>query len=60
MPTETPERLTTPIRAFCQKLNHNVAPVYVPITAEPDAQKNECFFNVRRKVERDGGEIVHG
>jgi hypothetical protein len=57
--TALPKEITAPILDFCQKLTGGI-PFYVDVRPEPDAEFNECYAAVDRKVLRAGGESVHG
>lgn len=56
----SPRAITPAILEFCTWLNPEAQPVWVPVLPDPDAQPRECFFNVRARVERDGGELLNG
>lgn len=56
----TPPRISPAILRFCEELNPSERPEYLPVRPEPHADLDECFFNVRTKVERDGGQIEFG
>lgn len=43
-----------------EKLALDRAALYVPVEPEPSATVDNCFLNVRRKIQRHGGDIVHG
>lgn len=58
--TKTPKAVTEQIRSFCREISPNAQPVLIAIKAEDDCQVNECFHNVRRKVDRFGGRIQFG
>ncbi|OZQ77433.1 hypothetical protein [Paenibacillus odorifer] len=42
------------------KINSGYEPVFIPIVTESFATINECFSNVQKKVDLDGGSIVYG
>jgi hypothetical protein len=44
---------------FCIEIGSD-APVVVPVSAFEGSRSGWCFDNVRRKIELDGGEAVHG
>ncbi len=48
------------VDALCSKIVPNTVPIRVPVSPDRKAQLNECFFNVRKKMEREGGNILHG
>lgn len=43
-----------------RKIGAQSNPIAVPIVPESDSVVNSCFYNVRRKVARDGGKSVYG
>jgi hypothetical protein len=45
---------------LCNKIVPRSLPVRIPVKPDASARVNECFFNVRNKIARDGGEIQHG
>lgn len=55
----TPPTIDESTASFCKELSDN-APVYLDIEKEPYALIDECFPNVQRKIENDGGDIVYG
>lgn len=56
----TPLRITPEIKKLCSKICGTRQPVYVPVKPEAGGEYNECFRNVKSKVERDGGNIQFG
>ena len=48
------------VLAFCGSINPGTMPVYMNIRPEPGCDPRECFPNVQRKVEREGGRIQYG
>jgi len=56
----TPKRITPEISAFCEEIAPGEHPVYVFVQPEGDCSIRDCFWNVRRKIERDGGNTQHG
>lgn len=59
MPTTTPQRIDKTVIDFCRGINAR-QPEYVPVLPEQDAKTGECFHNVLRQVERNGGAIEYG
>lgn len=45
---------------MCRSIVFNSTPVFVDVIQETDAQINECFPNIVRKIDRDGGAIEYG
>lgn len=58
--TSIPAVLTPVIRGLCEEVSPGSEPEFLDVRPEPDAIEGECFHNVNRKVERDGGAIVYG
>jgi hypothetical protein len=58
--TTTPPKITRAIGRLCTKVNITEKPYYVTVRPGPNCQKNECFWNVKRKVEQSGGKMQHG
>src|ERR1700761_6973034 len=48
------------IPVLLQRIDAKAKPVTVPIIPEADAAINSCFYNVKRKVSKDGGEACYG
>jgi hypothetical protein len=42
---------------LCRGLSRGARPVFIPITPTPDAEPNDCFPTVRRKVSAEDGSI---
>ena len=55
-----PKSVTDQIREICRQIDETQEPYFVPVRPEPDSQIEECFFNVKTKVEKDGGRIQFG
>lgn len=56
----TPATLTEMIAGLCHDLNPDSPPLWVKVIPENWALQNECFPNVQKKVELDGGSYVNG
>lgn len=56
----TPEEISTPIRALCRDLSPNNRPTWVAVKPDPNAIVSECFINAAARVARDGGSLVFG
>ena len=56
----TPAVMTEMIRSLCSDLNPNVSPLWVSVVPESWAMQNECFPNVRHKIDLDGGTYLNG
>jgi len=55
-----PDKVTPPIKRLINRIAPGGQPQYVKVLIEPDAEINECFANLERKIERDGGRIQFG
>ena len=51
----TPQ-LTPKVLELCSRLNPSAQPVFTRITPESDAQPNDCFHSVQRKLTAEGRE----
>ena len=56
----TPSSVTAEIQDLCQSLNASSHPDFIPITLEPGCEPTNCFWNVRSKVHKEGGQIQFG
>lgn len=55
----TPNEITDEVAAFCRSISKH-EPVFLDIQPWQAAKQQECFTNVKAKVEVDGGERVFG
>ena len=60
MITRTPIRITEQILRLCNEIDKSQKPYRVPVKPESWAETKECFYNVKAKVEKDGGKIQFG
>ncbi len=60
MLSSTPREITLQIIRLCKVLASNPTPIFVTVIPERNAILGECFDNVHRKVEVEGGRIQHG
>lgn len=60
MSTDTPQVIDQLVSSFCKDVVKDTSPLYVPVKAEEYALANECFHNVAKKVELDGGRVQYG
>jgi len=56
----TPPEMSPMLSELCHDLNPDMAPLWVNVVPESWALQNECFPNVRKKVEIDRGSFVNG
>ncbi|NWL87816.1 hypothetical protein DMN77_09400 [Paenibacillus sp. 79R4] len=48
------------VQRLLKKINSKYEPIYIPVVAESYALPNECYPNVEKKVELDGGSRIFG
>jgi len=58
--TGTPSEISEKILELCRGITPGTRPLYLDITPEPWCKPADCFENIRRKIERDGGTIQCG
>ena len=58
--TKTPIKITKQIIALCNEIDKSQKPYRVPVKPQSWVESKECFFNVKTKVEKDGGQIQFG
>lgn len=59
-PAESTRRAKLLLPRLLQLINAKGVPIAVPILPEPDAVLGSCFYNVQRKVNREGGKSCYG
>ena len=57
---KVPYQISNGILKFCNSINPSSKPTYVQMAPIPGAIQNECFGNVDKKIERSGGNKIHG
>lgn len=60
MQTRTPLDINEKICALCTRITREFEPVYVPVNPLGGGTTNECFYNVRRQVKKNGGVPIYG
>jgi hypothetical protein len=45
---------------LCREINPNQEAIFIPVVPDSNFPVNECFFNVRSKVEKEGGQLQYG
>jgi len=60
MQLTTPKEIGDSLMRLRSKIGVETQPVFVPVRDTDGHQPGDCFFNVRRKISRDGGGIQHG
>ncbi len=60
MPLTTPKNLSADVLKFCNSLGSVHSPTFVKVLPNPNAQVNECFFNVKSAVHEIGGKQIFG
>jgi len=58
--TRVPIEITKQIITLCKEIDKSQKPGHVPVKPESWVESKECFFNVKTKVEKDGGQIQFG
>ena len=58
--TRRPRSVTDAVAALCAEVSPGHEPSFIEVRPEADALPGECFHNVGRKIERDGGVLVYG
>jgi hypothetical protein len=58
--TRPPQEITEDVQSFARQLSPDRQTCFVPIDTAAWAESNECFAAVEKKIEQDGGEMVHG
>ena len=56
----TPTSITKSIHEFSQKINRLSEPVWVDVKPSNGAVEQQCYYNVRDAVSRDGGSVEFG
>lgn len=56
----TPERITKEIIKLCKEINSNEEPLYIRVNSEEWCENNDCFINVKRKIDISRGRQVNG
>ena len=56
----TPSRISYSILELCKEISPLERPEYLQVVPVENAQINECFGNVEKKIAYKGGEKVHG
>jgi hypothetical protein len=56
----TPIEITKQIVTLCKEIDKSQTPYHVPVKPESWVESKECFFNVKTKVEKDGGHPQFG
>jgi len=57
--THIPSDRNRKLLQFCSEINKN-KPFYIGIDPQECSQANECFFNVKTHIEKNGGSLVCG
>lgn len=56
----TPPAITPFIRQFATEVRSRAEPIYLRVRPGADAQPLDCFYNVKREVDRSGGRMQFG
>ena len=57
---QTPKSVTSEMHSLAAECGADTGPLFIQITPDPDAQVDECHWNTKRRIEREGGEAVYG
>jgi len=57
---KVPDKVTSAVKRLTNRIAPGQQPQYVKVLIESDAEINECFVNLERKIKRDGGKIQLG
>lgn len=60
MRTKVPDRISAPIRRLANRISDGTKPLYIPSRPDAKAIELDCFENVRKKIESDGGSSIYG
>jgi hypothetical protein len=60
MRSTTPDSVNENVKKLVEKLGLKTEPVFVPVKDTDGHKKSDCFYNVRRKIEKEGGDILYG
>ena len=56
----TPTKIDKQIKAFCNSINKAFEAKFVKVLVDKDAQPLECINNVRKYIQKNGGDVVLG
>lgn len=60
MITTTPKTITKDIKEFCNRIVKGQPPIYLDINPDSEAEPLDCFINVKRKIDKEGGDVQYG
>jgi hypothetical protein len=55
-----PKEISKKVLELCERITPGLQPTFISITPNPDCEPADCFVNVYRKVQREGGRIQYG
>ena len=55
-----PVRITSDVRRLMKHMHVETEPLYLSVQPEEYCLPQECFYNVRQKVQREGGRLQMG
>jgi hypothetical protein len=58
--TITPLADSVQVKALCAMVVRDATPLMLMVDHAPDAMVSDCFHNVNKKVDREGGAILYG
>jgi hypothetical protein len=60
MHERTPIEISEKVVRLCHQIIRDSQPMFLEITPDPGCKAKDCFENVRRKIEKEGGRIQYG
>ncbi len=60
MLTRTPKFISPEIKDFCKKIASSQTPVFLDIQTDTSVELLDCFGNVQKKIEKEGGTVQYG
>lgn len=55
-----PKKIEEHVSTFCTGLNSNNQPVFLNVVPDKGALGLDCFVNVKKRIDKNGGDIVYG
>ncbi|ELA9595967.1 TPA: SEC-C domain-containing protein [Vibrio parahaemolyticus] len=60
MNVDTPKEITDLVKNFCSEVCPSNAPIWVDVIPQQGAEQDDCFFNIPKLIEKQGGSIQFG
>jgi hypothetical protein len=58
--TTAPQHISEPIIRLCKRINPAEMPIYTPLVPESDPEIGNCFWEIKKKTDKRGGDIQFG